>query len=52
MSGFEQMTFDDFDNGNRMCPVLVDPDPDCYCFDLSSMKIPRISGSAIFISGS
>jgi hypothetical protein len=40
MSGFEQMTFDDFDNGNRMCPVLVDPDPDCYCFDLSSMKIP------------
>ena len=23
-----------------MFPVLPDPDPDCYCLDLSSMKIP------------
>jgi len=40
MDGFTIQTFDDFDNGDEMCPVLMDPDPDCYCFDLSSLKIP------------
>ena len=40
MDGFTIQTFDDFDDGGEMCPVLMDPDPDCYCFDLSSMKIP------------
>ena len=40
MDGFTQLPVDDFDGGGKVCPVLMDPDPDCYCFDLSSMKIP------------
>jgi hypothetical protein len=41
MDGFTPRTLDDFDGGGKVCPVLMDPDPDCYCFDLSSMKIPN-----------
>ncbi|MEE4263842.1 MAG: hypothetical protein V2I56_14210 [Desulfobacteraceae bacterium] len=40
MDGFTIQTFDDFKNGGEMCPLLMDPDPDCYCLDLSSLKIP------------
>jgi len=39
MDGFIQQTFDDLDNGVKMCPVLKDPEPDCYCIDMTSMKI-------------
>ncbi len=39
MDGFPIKTLDDSNNGREMCPVLVDPDPDCYCFGLSSIKI-------------
>ena len=40
MDGLTQQTFDNFDKGGKMCPVLPDPEPDCYCLDLTSMKIP------------
>ena len=24
------------------CPVLDDPEPDCYCFSLNSFNVPKI----------
>jgi len=41
MNGFTQQTFDNFDDGGKMCPILDDPEPDCYCIDMTSLKIPR-----------
>ena len=25
----------------EMCPVLDDPEPDCYCLNLTSLEIPK-----------
>jgi hypothetical protein len=25
----------------EMCPVLDDPDPDCYCLNMTSLEIPK-----------
>ena len=40
MTGLKQQTFDSFDNGGKMCPILDYPQPNCYCIDMTSMKIP------------
>ena len=40
MNPFTQKGFDDFDDGGKMCPILADPLPECYCIDMTSMKIP------------
>lgn len=40
MNPFTPKRFDDFDDGDKMCPVLADPLPECYCFDMTSMKVP------------
>jgi hypothetical protein len=40
MKGLAQQTFDSFDDGGKMCPLLENPAPDCYCIDLTSLKIP------------
>lgn len=40
MAGLKQQTFDNNENGDRMCPVLKNPETDCYCIDMTSMKIP------------
>jgi len=39
MAGLTQQTFDSFGNGGKMCPILDDPQPDCYCIEMTSMKI-------------
>jgi len=28
-------------SGKETCPVLVNPEPDCYCLNLTSLNIPR-----------
>jgi len=40
MAFLSQQTFDSFDNAGKMCPILDDPQPNCYCIDMTSMKIP------------
>lgn len=40
MANLTQQTFNNFDNTDRMCPVLENPEPDCYCLDMTSIKIP------------
>ena len=30
----------DWDGGEDNCPVLENPEPDCYCRDLTSLTIP------------
>ena len=40
MADLTHQTFPSFDNGDRMCPILDDPQPNCYCMDMTSMKIP------------
>jgi hypothetical protein len=35
----ELQNTDGFDNRGKMCPVLDDPQPNCYCIDMTSMKI-------------
>ena len=42
MAGITQKTPDDFDNGDKTCPILDNPEPDCYCFNMTSQKIPFI----------
>jgi len=27
--------------GEEMCPVLDNPEPDCYCLNLTSLEIPK-----------
>jgi hypothetical protein len=29
-----------FNHGGRLCPVLENLEPDCYCLDMTSRKIP------------
>ena len=36
----EQQNMDDFNMRGKMCPVLDDPQPNCYCMDMTSMTIP------------
>jgi hypothetical protein len=40
MNGFKQQTFDNYVTQRQICPVLDNHEPDCYCHDMSSMKIP------------
>ena len=40
MADLTQQSFDSFDNAANMCPILDDPQPNCYCIDMTSMKIP------------
>ena len=40
MAVITQKTSDGFDNEDKMCPILDDPQPNCYCIDMTSMKIP------------
>ncbi len=40
MTGFTQQTRESFDKEGKMCPILDDPQPNCYCVDMTSMKIP------------
>ncbi len=40
MNGTTYQSFDGFNNGGNLCPVLDNPEPDCYCLDMTSRKIP------------
>ena len=40
MAGLIQQNFDIYDNESKMCPLLDDPQPNCYCIDMTSMTIP------------
>ena len=40
MNPFTQKRFDDFDGADRECPILADPLPECYCFEMTSIKVP------------
>jgi len=40
MVAITQKTVGGFDSGGKMCPILENPQPNCYCFDMTSMKIP------------
>ena len=31
----------DGDDTEHMCPVLDDPEPGCYCLNLTSLSIPK-----------
>lgn len=31
----------DWDGGKETCPVLDNPEPDCYCLNLTSLTIPK-----------
>jgi len=39
MNPFTPKRLDDFDDDGKLCPILADPLPECYCFDITSMKI-------------
>ena len=30
-----------WDGERETCPVFYDPEPDCYCMDLTSQSIPK-----------
>ena len=40
MAGFTTWTADGH-GSKETCPVLDDPEPDCYCLKLTSLSIPR-----------
>ena len=42
MSGLKQQTFDNFDHGENLCPILDNREPDCFCADMNSLTIPYI----------
>ena len=31
----------DWDGGEDVCPVLENPEPDCYCLNMTSLTIPK-----------
>jgi hypothetical protein len=41
MSGLKQQNFDNIKHGENICPILDNPEPDCYCSDLNSLTIPH-----------
>jgi len=40
MDGSTQRT-SGWDGGEESCPVFENPDPDCYCLNLTSQNIPK-----------
>jgi hypothetical protein len=40
MSELTHQNFDNFNDGENICPILDNPEPDCYCSDLNSLTIP------------
>jgi hypothetical protein len=43
MSGLKQQNFDNINHGENICPILDNPEPDCYCSDMNSLTIPYIA---------
>ena len=41
MNGTTYQSFDGFKNSGNLCPVLENLEPDCYCLDMTSQKIPN-----------
>ena len=39
MNEFEMLSPDRGDGEDKFCPVLRNPEPDCYCFNLNSQGI-------------
>ena len=39
MDTFSELTPDKMNGDHRLCPVLKNPEPDCYCMNLSSQAI-------------
>ncbi|MGD8953268.1 MAG: hypothetical protein PVI45_02745, partial [Desulfobacterales bacterium] len=40
MSELTQQNFDNFNNGENICPILDNPELDCFCADMNSLTIP------------
>jgi hypothetical protein len=40
MSGLTQQSFGKFDDGDNICPIIDNPEPDCFCRDMNSLTIP------------
>jgi hypothetical protein len=43
MSRLTHQNFDDLCNGENICPISDNPEPDCYCRDMNSLTIPYIA---------
>jgi hypothetical protein len=41
MTGTTYQSFEGFNNSGNLCPVLENLEPDCYCLDMTSRKIPN-----------
>lgn len=39
MNEFKTLSSDSGNGEEKFCPVLIDPEPDCYCFNLNSQNI-------------
>jgi hypothetical protein len=42
MSELTHKNFDNFNSGENVCPILDNPEPDCFCADMNSLTIPYI----------
>jgi len=40
MDTLTRQAFESYGNEDKMCPILNNPQPNCYCIDMTSMKIP------------
>jgi hypothetical protein len=43
MSRPTHQNYDDLGNWENICPILDNPEPDCYCSDMNSLTIPYIA---------
>jgi hypothetical protein len=42
MSELTHQNFDNFNDGENICPILDNQEPDCFCADMNSLTIPYI----------